>query len=397
MNKAVAVLRDRAWLFPARIRRIAVVAAASSLLFPLLLVLTAHGLNDYSGRPLGTDFSSFYTAGRLAGEGGNPYDPVSLHAMQQAIFGKATPYYAFAYPPIFLLLARPLALLAYLPALAVWQASTFTLYIWAMSLLKRRHAPALPDGLFYLCAAGFPAVFVNVTHGQNGFLTGALFAAALACMDVRPWLAGICFGLAAYKPQLGLVVPFALAAGAYWRSFAAAAATILVAALVSAFAFGVQIWPEFFVGANISRHVILDENGVGYPKFVSVFAWLRLWHLPSPVAYTGQALAAVLAIGMTLRLWRPDVDHRLRGAGLCLATLLATPFALDYDLMIAAPAILLLAAYEMESPIPFGASLLFFLWFIPLFARSIALFAFIPLANWVVIGNFAVLMRRARS
>src|SRR5689334_8788911 len=90
MNKIIADLRDGTWLSPARIRRLATAALAATLLFLVFLAATSHGLNDYSGRPLGTDFSSFYAAGRLAGAGGDPYDPSSLQAAQRAIFGDNT-------------------------------------------------------------------------------------------------------------------------------------------------------------------------------------------------------------------------------------------------------------------------------------------------------------------
>jgi hypothetical protein len=40
----------------------------------------------------------------------------------------------------------------------------------------------------------------------------------------------------------------------------------------------------------------------------------------------------------------PDLYPRLKGAALIFATLLATPYTLDYDLMLLAPAIMLLAA-----------------------------------------------------
>jgi hypothetical protein len=368
-------------------------ATLGTLAFLLFLALTAHGVNDYTGRPLGTDFSSFYAAGRLVQLGADPYDPASVHTMQRAMFGDTTPYYSFAYPPFFLLPAWLLARLPYLLALALWQLSTFALYLWAMALLKRRFAPALPDRVFYLCAAGFTAVFVNVTHGQNGFLTAALFAAAIASLGVRPWLAGLCFGLAAYKPQLGLLVPFALAAGGHWRSFAAAALTLVVLAGACTLLFGAQIWPEFLAGAGQSRQVILEAGRVGYDKMVSIFAWLRLWHLPLWAAYAGQAIAAVLVIVLTIRLWRTG-DPRLQGAGLCLGALLVTPFALDYDLMIIAPAILLLAAYDIERRrIPFGATLLFVLWLMPLFARGLANAMVLPLASWSMAGAFLLTIK----
>jgi len=393
MRNIAAAIREGTWLTADRVRRLAMAAALGTAGFLLFLALTAHGVSDYTGRPLGTDFSSFYAAGRLAGHGANPYDATALHAMELAIFGAGTPYYAFAYPPIFLLLTSPLSWLPYLPSLALWQLSSFAFYLWAMTLLRSRFAPALPDRLCYPCVVGFTAVFVNVTHGQNGFLTAGLFAAAIASLGVRPWLAGLCFGLAAFKPQFGLLVPLALAAGGHWRSFLTAAATVALLAGASVAMFGAQIWPEFLSGAGQARQLILESDGVGYDKLVSVFAWLRLWQAPVAAAYAAQAIAAILVAAVVLRLWRQD-DIRLQGAVLCIGALLATPFALDYDLMLLAPAILLLAGRAETMPIPTNATLLFVLALMPLFARSAAHLLLLPLASWTLIWAFWATAKR---
>jgi hypothetical protein len=63
LNRAYDILRSGAWLTPDRIRLVAVAilcVAAASIVF---MLVTAHGLFDMQGRPLGTDFSSFYSAG----------------------------------------------------------------------------------------------------------------------------------------------------------------------------------------------------------------------------------------------------------------------------------------------------------------------------------------------
>jgi hypothetical protein len=82
-------------------------------------------------------------------------------------------------------------------------------------------------------------------------------------------------------------------------------------------------------------------------------------------------------------------------SALCLAALLITPYCLDYDLMLLAPAIALLATegkvrgfagYEILS--------LTVLWFIPIVARNIAHATFIPLAVPAMIFSFVLIYRR---
>src|SRR6185312_2585493 len=105
-------------------------------------------------------------------------------------------------------------------------------------ILNTARARALADPLWLLIAIAFPAVFVNLGHGHNGFLTAALFGAALVVLDRRPVVAGILFGLLAYKPQFGVLIPLVLIASGRWRCFAAAAVTVALSAVATTLAFG---------------------------------------------------------------------------------------------------------------------------------------------------------------
>ena len=84
---------------------------AASLLGVVFLAVTSDGLNDWRGRPLGTDFSNVYAAGTyvLDGKPTAPFDPPSNIAREQAIFGPATEFFGWHYPPFFLGLAALLA------------------------------------------------------------------------------------------------------------------------------------------------------------------------------------------------------------------------------------------------------------------------------------------------
>src|SRR6187399_2813527 len=65
----------------------------------LYLGATAQGLNDYAGRPLGTDFSNVYAAGTavLHGDPTAPFDAQRQLAAERAIFGSETPFYGWHY------------------------------------------------------------------------------------------------------------------------------------------------------------------------------------------------------------------------------------------------------------------------------------------------------------
>jgi hypothetical protein len=77
------------------------------------------------------------------------YDWPTHHAAEQAVFGVDTPYDGWHYPPVFLAIAVLLAQLPYIPALLLWQASTFTAYLASLRLLlasgRGGSSPARPS------------------------------------------------------------------------------------------------------------------------------------------------------------------------------------------------------------------------------------------------------------
>ena len=400
MNKALAFIRNGAFLTRPRLTAWAmllVIGFAAALAF---LIVTRHGPNDYAGRPLGTDFSNVYAAGVLAshGDAAAPFDIVRQQQEERVLFGNATPLYGWHYPPFFLSVAAALAQLPYLPALLVWQIASLLLYLGAIGLLLRKSAaPTLArDRLWPLLALGFSAVFVNLTHGQNGFLTAALFAAGLALLDARPLLAGILFGLLAYKPQFAVVIPLVLVATGRWRTLASAAATVTALAIAVTLLFGAEIWPAFMASTHFTRTVILEQGSTGFHKIQSAFAWVRLWGGPVALAYAFQATVAAMVTLALVWLWRSKASIGDKGSALCLAALLMTPYSLDYDLMLLAPAIVLLAAEAKARGFePYEAAILAALWLLPIAVRGIAEATLIPLSVPLLLTAFAMICRRA--
>ncbi len=362
-----------------------------------------------------------------------PFDPPQQYAREQAIFGAKTPFYGWHYPPYFLFVAAALAKLPYGLALAVWQATTFAFYllaIWAIVASSFRDprsgnpksiataiaglAPEtshsgrrlwIPDSRsaasgmtadWLLLALAFPAVLINIGHGQNGFLTAALLGGALVLLERRPILAGILFGLLIYKPQFGLLIPIALAAGRRWRSFAAAAATVAALTAVTTAAFGPEVWHAFLLSTKFSRSVVLEHGDTGWYKIQSVFSWARMWGASIALAYALQATVTIAVGGAIVRVWRSAASPAQKSASLCLATILATPYTLDYDMMVLAPAIAFFAVDGLKRGFrAWEKSALAALWLMPLLARTFAHATLIPLGVPAMLTAFVLLMRRA--
>ena len=435
MDRARDMLRSGDWLTRERIRLIAVALLMASAIGFLYLVVTAHGAVDRQGRPLGTDFSNVYAAGTYINEGNAtaPFDPPQQYAREQTIFGNDTQFYGWHYPPFFLFVAAALALMPYGLALAVWQAVTLGLYLLTLKAIiepsfrgSRSGSPesiitelggTAPASIFQrlwlwirdsrsasrgmtadwlLLALAFPAVLINVGHGQNGFLTTALLGGALVVLDRRPLLAGIMLGLLVYKPQYGLMLPVVLAVSGRWRCFAAAAATVVLVTIATTLTFGVSVWHAFAVSTEFTRTVVLEQGDTGWYKIQSVFAWARMWGAPIAPAYAVQGAVIVALAAALAWLWRGGAPYPLKAAGLCLATILATPYSFDYDMMVLAPVIAFVAADGLQRGFgPWEKTALAALWLVPLFARTVAQLTFIPLGVPAMLALFALILRRA--
>jgi alpha-1,2-mannosyltransferase len=400
MTGFIDILRSGAWLTRERMRVVAIAVLAASLFGAVFLAATSDGLNDRFGRPLGTDFSNVYAAGTyvLDGQPAAPFDPPRQFAREQAIFGQATQFYGWHYPPFFLGVAALLATMPYWLALIAWQGVTLGFYVFSIRAIVSSH-PAIDGGhLWLLLALAFPAVFINLGQAHNGFLTAALMGAALTQLDRRPILSGVLIGLLAYKPQFGLLIPLVLIASGRWRTFAAAAVTVALMTLAVTLAFGTEVWTAFVAFSHYTRTVVLEQGGTGWFKIQSVFAWVRMWGGDITLAYVAQGIVTLVVAAMLTWLWRSPAAFSVKAAALLIGTILATPYSLDYDLMLLAPAIAYLAAADIARGFDaYERSILAALWIVPLIARSVPQVTLIPLAVPVMLLAFALLLRRAMN
>jgi alpha-1,2-mannosyltransferase len=406
LGQIIASLRTGDWITRERTRLWALALLIAALAGLGYLMVTSDGLNDFKGRPLGTDFSDIYAGGTyvLDGTPGLAFDPPLQHAREQAIFGAATPFFGWCYPPFLLFVAAALALMPYTTALAVWQGSTLLLYLgtlWALlRSVKARPEDAANalsrDPLWLLLAIASPAVFVNLGHGHNGFLTATLIGMALVVLDRRPIVAGILFGLLSYKPQFGVMIPLVLIASARWRAFTSAAATVLVLTIVTTLAFGPDIWRAFLDSMPFTREVVLEQGGTGWYKLQTVFSWVRMWGGSVQLAYAIQGAVTLTLAGALAWLWRSNAAYPLKAAALIIASLLATPYSLDYDFVALAPAIAFIAADGFARGFaPWERTALAFLWLMPLAARTVPEQTLIPLGVPALALALVLVLKRA--
>jgi alpha-1,2-mannosyltransferase len=317
---AIDGLRSARWLTRKRLLRWGSFCAFLTI-GVLALDLAAHsmaGLTNANGEPVGRDFMGFWSNAQLAAAG----RPEAAY-----IVGPHRPVdQAMPYPPVVLLLCWPLASLSYPYALLVWGGVGLALCTWSLSRLVGWE-------MAVFAVIGTPAGFINIFIEQNGYYTAALLACGLMLVERRPVPAGILFGMLCYKPQFGILLPLALAAGGHWRVIIAAAATALVLIAASAILLGPETWVGFFDRLPLQRE-FMETRAAAWSWMSSTYAMMRLLGEGSPTAYVIQGLATISATVAVAALWRGQSPHGIKCAGLVVGTFVATPYAWGYDMVV---------------------------------------------------------------
>jgi hypothetical protein len=317
-------------------RRLIAVAGLTILLSELIFLTGAYVqgffISDAAGHGIANDFVNVWAAGRLVldGHAAAAYDWTIHRQMQEAAVGY--PFdgeYRWHYPPPFLFAAALAALLPFVPAGIAWLAVTGVAYAAAIRGI-------VGERVGWLFALGFPGALWNVTAGQNCFLTTALIGGALGLLERQPALAGCCLGLLTFKPQLGVLFPLVLVATGRWRAFFAAAATSLVLAALSWLAFGGAPWLAMADTMAKANQLVLTDGGTGWNKLQSVFGLVRALGGTERVAWAIQGGVALAIAAALVVLWRSDLPYCLKAAALAVGTVLVTPYAFAYDLVVLA-------------------------------------------------------------
>ncbi|KPB01377.1 glycosyltransferase family 87 protein [Ahrensia marina] len=358
----------------------------------LSYVLISNGGFLPNGSPFGSDFISFWTAAReaVSGNAHTPYERLLFEPVQSSLFPESK-YYAFFYPPHYLIYLLPLGLLPYYAALALWMVATFALaYLVLIQIISCKKV------VFFLALA-FPATFLTVSHGQNAFLSAALFGGGLLMLDRRPLIAGVCFGLLTFKPQLGLLIPLVLLAGGYWRVIFTAGFTMFFLIVLSAAMFGIDVWAVFFAQSDYAVET-MREGLVSWQKMISLYAGLRVLGLTYELAAIIHWTIAAGVGAITVWAWLPHnrFDGELKNALVLTAALVVTPFGLNYDMFLLAPTIAFIAAHGMKKGLlPYEKSVLALAYFSPVFVLLSMAQGF-SLAPAFTVMMFYLIIRRLR-
>jgi alpha-1,2-mannosyltransferase len=370
------------WLTARRLRAQGTVVALCIWLIYAWNISTP-SLRDRNGHLKGTDFLHFYILGSLAlaHRGSDLYDIDAQSALAaQRVPEAAGLRYLPLYPPQVSILFAPLARLPYGWALELWWALTALLYgaccytVWgACPNLRHR------GGTVLILAVAFPAFFHLIAWGQTSALVLVCYTLMFFLLRARKeFAAGIIFGCLIFKPQLAMAAAVVFLCTAAWRVVAGAAVSAII-----------ELWlGVLFYGAEPLRQWgrVLTSLGSVWrwlePRPYQTYSLRTFWSMliPWPGVASGlYVLSAVIVLVLTVMCWKrgESAPLALRYSALLFASVLVAPHLTVYDLVILAPAFLLLSDWLVASASDSSS-------------RTLALFLYLsyllpllgPLARW---------------
>jgi alpha-1,2-mannosyltransferase len=356
------------------------------------------GLLDRAGTLKGTDFLHFYTLGSLAlaHRGADLYHmPAQSTLLAQRVPQAAGNLYLPLYPPQVSLLFAPLARFSYGTALTLWLTLSALIYIsccycvWRTCPHLRGHCVTA-----LILAAAFPGFWHLIAWGQTSALALACFTLAyLALRRQHDFLAGLALGCLIFKPQLAIAAIVVFLFTWRWK--------ILAGALLSASAqFTAALL--YYGPGPLSDWLHMLRNLPGLqpmlePRLYQTHSLRTFWTMLIPWPSFSLALYAITALvvsAVTIACWRnSSTSLGLRFSALLFATVLLAPHLTVYDLVILAPAFLLLCDSLFAPPdspfIPAFTLLLYLAFVLPLlgpFARGTHLQLSVPVMAAVLYG-----------
>ncbi len=311
-----------------------------------LWIFSAPGIIGRNGVTKGSDFVHFYTLGSLAREhrGSELYDmaaqsDLALRKVPQA--GRL--FFVPLYGPQVSLLFAPLAALPYSVALVLWLTLNVATYgACCYAVWKTCPSLSTQGRLVLILALGYPAFFHLLVWGQTSGLALACFTLAyLALRSRHGFAAGLAIGCLMFKPQLALAAAFIFLLAGEWSVVFGAMLSAAAQLAVGLLYFGAAVMRDYLHHLLGVRDVLAQLEPRPYQMHSLRAFWAML--IPSHSVAFGFYIASAMAVLVWMFLyWKSQAPLGLRYAALLITTVLVAPHLTVYDLVILAPAFLLL-------------------------------------------------------
>jgi len=358
-----------------QLRSSRLVVVAVPVLLTVAILLGSPNFRLASGpeaEPFGGDFIQEWTGGWMLWNGDTSrfYETAYISSIEHdtSLIGfewDTDGYLPMVYPPFWYLLISPFSKLPLTVGAVLWTWLMTGALVGSLWLMRRWLSQDMCHGcvsraeterrvtsshgwnsrgtqavflIFAIALFVYAPLIESLGSGQKGTLLLLLFTATFVLLDrKRPFTAGLVFGLVAFKPQLTLVIGFAMLFNRQWR-FIAGGVTMGVVLVGLSFVAGTDLCRQFFqLCTGMGDYV---QTG-GYDLHKAHCWWgacqLLLDGAPVWLIKACAAAGSLLTIGLLAKALRGRIESGTgefarQFAALTVATLLLSPHLFTYDL-----------------------------------------------------------------
>ena len=284
------------------------------------------------------DYLGLLTGAQMLAEGHGRllYDLDVQWVVHTRLVGAELPAWQFyVYPPLFAVLARPLAQLPFVTGFYLYGAAMFVFGLVG-GLVLVRVVPRVARGrldaaTLIVLALTFHPMVRTMFGGQTTVLTWAVITGALWALQTRRQiLAGILIGVLSYKPQYVPLLFVALVLSRSWVAAGVAAAVTVAHYLLGAAVVGVD-WPLQML-ATMRRYRPMEAANAGTHFSLMPFFQYAIGGRIAPVlALAGDAGVLYALVRFAPRARPGDAGFSLTWALLVVSVTLLSPHMQYYD------------------------------------------------------------------
>ena len=304
-------------------------------------------------------------------------------------------YLPMVYPPFYYLVVSPFSYLPVRWAALGWGGMMTVLLLVSVRLLAGVGGEKLGSRWFPLLCAVYYPVIVNLASSQKATVCLLIFTTTYVLLrSERRFLAGLVFGIVAFKPQLAIVVPLFMAIRGEWRFVGGCVLTGVFLLALSLMVGGESCLDYLKFSRDFAQYISTPGYHLANAHTLYSFFSLLFGGTPGVTVYvvTGLSIIALLVWCRPLFFSSGGSISPLYYSAMVILTVLLSPHLYTYDLTILLLPLCLITSHLLSREdyswkrYRLGGWLLLLCYFAPFIAVPFALATGIQLTVLVLIS-----------
>jgi hypothetical protein len=201
-----------------------------------------------------------------------------------------------------------------------------------------------------LVAIAFPGISQLLIWGQTSGLALLFFTFTYFVLrNHQSFLAGLALGCLIFKPQLGVAAIVVFICTKQWTVVAGAILSASTQIAIGWLHYGTSVMRDYMYALTRTGQIMALLEPRPYQTHSLRTFWTMIVPWPG-IAFMFYVVSAIVVLILLVRCWRNGSELNIKFGTLLVATVLVSPHLTVYDLVILAPAFLLLVDWALAHP-----------------------------------------------